>query len=150
MDIKRFTIGDWVVVTAVTEFHTRAGKRDSTRTEFQWPKLGQITGIGKRYEGSLCETGSTDWETGSVEGGLEFAPDKQVMGWLVRFGLSNKEQFVLPEDLEPTFKKYPASPGVVGKIPYQQGKYLWKPRDREAAREAMKSVKRDEKGRWLK
>jgi len=141
MDIKKFKIGDPVLVFATVEFHTRNGSRESTRMQYPFPKVGQVTGIGKRYEGELCE-GSTDFETGHYDP-LEFQQSKQVMGWLVRFGLANKEQFVLEDDIE-------KAEALLHPLPYQTGKYIWKAKDREALREIMKTAPRDAKGRWLR
>jgi hypothetical protein len=141
MDIGKFKIGDPVLVFATIEFHTHNGTRDSTRTQFVFPKIGVVTGIGKRYEGELCE-GGMDYEFGNQDP-IEFQQTKQVMGWLVRFGMSNKEQFVQEDDIERAAE-------LLHPIPYQTGKYVWKPKDRVAAREAMELVKRDAKGRWLR
>jgi len=141
MDIKKFTIGDPVLVFATVEFHTRNGSRESTRMQYPFPKVGQVTGIGKRYEGELCE-GTYDPEFGSQDP-LEFQQRKQVMGWLVRFGLANKEQFVLEDDIE-------KAEALLHPLPYQTGKYVWKKSDRDAMREEMKGYKRDARGRWLK
>ena len=147
MNWKRFQIGDWVVVAAVTEFNTLAGERKSTRTQFDWPKLGKITGIGKRYEGMLCE-GGTDYETGETDP-LEFQQSTQVMGWLVRFGMANKEQFVLDEDVTLSIGGDRLHIEGQSALRYQSGRRFWKKEHRDAMREEMKTALRDSKGRWL-
>lgn len=116
------------------------------REEIRWyskqlpePRIGIITGIARRYDGiHHAAYSSQDWDAEPAY--LE--KTKCNWGYLVRFGATNKEVFVMPEAC--------LLCGYRIAIPYRAYNHAVSAQYREFLRDAASHAKRDNKGRFLK
>jgi len=139
MNRDRFTIGDWVLVTAESTIMRAYGGPTGAKREIQkWcapePWLGQIVGAAIRFTGNISYNG---------EYGASFTIGGTIPVWLVRQGMTNKPVMVQDADLEPAEGNT--------HLPWRHcNQTPWSDRDREWLRKEAAAWPRDEKGRWRK
>jgi len=137
----KFKIGDSVEVSALV-YMTRVYKPDTkvlSRIPVP-PFAALVTGRSIRYEGQIDRGSSMEW--GEYEP-PQFTITKAHRVWLVRRGLTNKEEAVLESDMAQAWAgwDFPIRHAVQPK---------WDRDSRRVLREEMESVPRDAKGRWMK
>jgi hypothetical protein len=167
MNIKRFMIGDEVKVIAhhvskVGRGGTRANQRVHTRQEFKEFVVGKVIGIKKLQIGKI------------ISGGYEeqgyFKVSETKLCWVVRFGMLNKEVYVIDGDIElirpAVYVSYPdadknrrgvsESLNLVSikkskqKVVYYFSLVEWTKENKAEQREYAKVQNRDKQGRFMK
>ena len=131
---RAFEIGDCILV-----YNTMQRSKQGDVIEwkkgaiFTKPRLAQITGLCKRYDGN---TEDTYCDT-------EFISTKTHTFWLVRFGLMNKEVPVCEENITPT-------PAHMAKdLPTLYPRPSMSERYKQALREDSVHWPRNSKGQWV-
>ena len=142
-NIRRFKIGDWVMIRGNAIKEETTDKDGTTRRllvtrPFKFPRLGRITGVASRYDGRL----DYDWECGNT-----FIQEKCHAVWCIRLGLKNSEIYAFDEDVEPIEVAEGHQLPVMYSGPYPE--HILQEM-RETMRDYMKDWPRDKKGRWTK
>lgn len=131
------------MVSATVEGHTSNSRRTLDRTVLDKPRLGVIVGASRRYEGVV--TGgynySSSWEDPPEYEGNHLETTRTVMVWLVRFGMVNKAEAVLDEDLTPA--------SIYEDLPIYANACPWDERARKIWSEGAKAQLRDSRGRFI-
>ena len=159
MNLRRFTIGDTVLVKATA--HAVYGTRDKSftnitdgrervivQTEWTPPKAGIIVGISRIQEGTYSPA-SGGHRLFEIDEYSEHEPaclmvSKAPYVWLVRFCMTGKAVKVLDEDIEK------ASYAWFGGFPLVEHPCEWREENRKWLKDESKKWARDEKGRWVK
>ena len=144
---RRFTIGNEVLVRAVTHFTRSNGARGRRiqRTEIA-PRKGRVTGVAVRYEGTTdAIMGGGSWDEPAYPEGIEFIASSRHELWEVRFGVWNRPSLVADADVGVYEGKQSNLP-----VLYVESNYNWTDADKTALREEMENWPRDAKGHWIK
>jgi hypothetical protein len=147
-DYKKFQIGQGVRVKAVVDSHWETStkylersKKVIERMECSETTIGQITGVRRIVLGSIIEGSSgymgEDYEPNS------FNPEKVIMVWEVRTGLTNKPILAYPEDLERVWLRMDMPVPIL-----RSCAIVYSDVYRKAMSEDSKNWPRDAKGRW--
>ena len=140
---KRLKIGDWVTIHARVVFDHENNKRVMKKAPATFD--GQIVGGTTKQLGKI-EGGSYSFDSyGNEDGGGSYLSiEKTVFVWLVRRGMTNKDTFVLPEDLT-CHKNYD------GELPWKwTNSCPWPETARKAMSENVKNAPRNKKGQFIK
>lgn len=140
-------IGEKVTVYATVEFaYNDKSERVQFRTELEIPQVGVITGGTYKMLGTYSSAnsridyyGDDDYEPAY----LSVSETKFI--YTVKFGLMNKDVYVLPNDVLTNFNIIPLPIKYVSKFSYNQSKKF-----SDDMKDIMKNWPRDEKGRWKK
>ena len=145
MNLKRFRIGEVVSVTALlVTRRDPSTSRKSLELEVIPQRRGVIVGAARRYEGE-------------VSGGVSYRDDdpphlrisKTVYVWLVRFGLLNRPEPVLDEDVI-SIERLKDTHDPNWRLPILANAYRWEQEDRQLQREWVRQhQRRDAHGRWI-
>ncbi len=137
---KRFKIGDWVTVHGYVYFDYDT-KKQRVIMKSKCTFDGQIVGGTTKQLGKIIG-GSSGWE-GDYDPAY-LSVEKTVFVWLVRRGITNKEIFVLPEDLT-------LHENYEGELPWKwTNSYKWTERDRKSLSEYVKDAPRNKQRQFSK
>lgn len=143
---RRFSIGDWVAVSATVFTDRDKNRKRIGRQELETLRRGQVVGLARIQEGIVegdCYQAAGVWGEDVDWQPPYLSITKTETVWLVRFGMMNKPVKVLDGDIKP------CSSGKELPILYQTT-FEWDERSRALQRGIMEDQPRDEKGRWRK
>lgn len=138
---KRFKIGDWVTVHTYVEFDYDNKQRIIKKIKETFD--AQIVG------GTIKQLGKVHGGYSGYDGWIEGEPayleiQKTVFVWIVRRGITNKEIYVLPEDLT-YYENYE------GKLPWKwTNSYRWTEKDKQFLSDEIKNAPRNKRGQFVK
>lgn len=142
MNLKRFDIGDWVEVRAITKVQTVKGNRKIFREDVP-PFCARVTGVVVRQTG-IIKCDFPDYEYGGSPCFFFSSTGRHVF-WAVRRGMMNKEILVQDNDISSTTL---ATEEKFRVLCIEQRP--WTKKDRERQQEDCRLWPRDAKGRWTK